>query len=402
MEEIAAGTSNFRQLAKTSSPAPIKLSDVVCHKSLRLTSGLSEFDVALGGGIVPGSILLVGGEPGVGKSTLLSIVCSKLADQGVKILYLSGEESCEQAAIRFKRMNLSLNIDFSRETILENFLQQIKDNRPHLIVIDSIQVMKSLNSDSAAGTTSQIKAVTMELVEALKPLNISALIVGHINKDGSLAGPKIMEHMVDGVFYFYADEFTPLRYFRSVKNRFGSTNEVGVFEFVNGTLEPMASCDDNISGHKLPAAGTAFTFTTEGSRSFAIKIEALTVENRYNGGKRISQGIEAQRLSMLIAIIEKCLGHDLGRHDIFINIVGKTGKYNNCFDLAVVMALLSSFYNMALSEETLYLGEVGLPGNIRTASHLFELSFDRFGFKKVVTANELPRLTKNSWKELTT
>lgn len=333
----------------------------------RLVTGIEEFDRVLGGGIIPGSLSLLGGEPGIGKSTLTLQICEKLSGIGKQILYLSGEESEEQISLRGQRLSFALkNFQILNETHLETALATLDEEKPDFAVIDSIQVIYSEALPSAAGTVSQVRYCTEALMQWAKPKKIPLLIIGHVTKDGTLAGPRVLEHLVDGVFLLEGDRFHEFRLLRGVKNRFGPTNEVGVFEMnEKGMVEVK-----NPSAHFLESSkkkpGCAVTCIIEGSRPLLIEVQALVSKTAFGYPRRMASGFDVNRLNLLTAVIERHLKVNLSTSDIYINVVGGMKLSEPAADLAVTLAILSSLKNKPLPEKNAYAGEIGLSGEIRS------------------------------------
>ncbi len=344
------------------------LSEIPNISYKKMKSGIGEFDRVLGGGITEGSLILLGGEPGVGKSTLLMEACGKLSQLNkAKILYVSGEESIEQVADRARRLNLELeNIFILNETSWQKILENIKYLKPALLILDSIQTTVTEESNSAAGSVSQVRDVTYELMNHVKATGLSCIVIGHITKDGMLAGPKVLEHMVDTVLNFEGDKKTHYRFLRSIKNRFGSSLEVGIFEMKNiGLVEVknLSKCflDENYD----KSYGRAISCILEGSRPIFVEVQSLVIENKYANGRRISQGLDQNKLSVIIAVIEKYFNISISMFDVFINIAGGYKLKERDADLAIIISILSSLNNFSISQNAVFLGEIGLAGEIR-------------------------------------
>ncbi len=332
----------------------------------RIPTGIDELDLVLGGGLVEGSLVLVGGSPGVGKSTLLLKTCANLARQGKKVLYVSAEESAGQIKLRANRIEANHeNLYLCNELVLENILAQLTTHDFDLLVIDSIQTIYSEEVASAPGTVSQVKAVTFELMRTAKSRKIPIFIIGHITKEGSIAGPRVLEHMVDTVLYFEGDSSQELRLLRGFKNRFGSISEVGIFEMTNKGLISAKNIAKRFFNRKNASVGSAATVVMEGSRPIILEVQALVAESGYPTPKRSATGFDASRLTMLLALLEKKLDLPFNQYDVFVNIAGGIKITETAADLAVIAAILSSFRNRPISEETIFLGEVGLTGELR-------------------------------------
>jgi len=365
-------------LTKTSSrggdrETPKRLSEISVENVDRVNTLFSEFDRVLGGGLVPGSLVLIGGEPGIGKSTLLTKVMGGIAKSSKKnVLYISGEESPSQIGARMRRLDIdSQNLYIFHETNWQAILEQIKILKPAFLVLDSIQTTVSGELNSPPGTVSQIREVTYELMNHAKTQNITCFVIGHITKEGSIAGPKILEHMVDTVIYFEGDQYGHYRLLRAIKNRFGNTNEVGIFEMTDKGLREVPNPSQYfLAEHKEESFGRSLTCIVEGSRSLFVEIQALVVENKYGTGRRTTQGLDNNRLAMLVAIIEKYLGLPLGFNDIYLNVVGGMSLDGRDSDLGVIAALLSSYKSTPLNSKTVFIGEVGLTGEVRSVAQM--------------------------------
>ncbi|HLE11918.1 MAG: DNA repair protein RadA [Bdellovibrionales bacterium RIFOXYD12_FULL_39_22] len=371
--------------------SPQKVKDIDSVQFDRIATGINEFDRVVGGGLTRGSLTLIGGEPGVGKSTLLTAVLGKISNI-VKnnILYVSGEESASQVADRAKRIGINQeNVYVLHETLWQNILAHMKAMRPECVVIDSIQTTVSGDLQSPPGTVSQIREVTYELMNYVKANGVTCFIIGHITKDGAIAGPKILEHMVDTVIYFEGDQFGHYRLLRSIKNRFGNTNEVGIFEMSDrGLLEvnnpSQYFLDERLSG----SYGRSLTCILEGSRCLFVEIQALVVENKFGNGRRTTQGIDQNRLSMLVAVIEKYFGIPLGLNDIYLNVVGGIRLDSRESDLSVIASLLSSFRGNPIADDTVFIGEIGLTGEVRSVPRIEQRlkEISQLNYKRVITS----------------
>jgi len=357
---------------------------------IRFDSGSKELDLVLGGGIVPGSLTLIGGSPGIGKSTLLLKIAGNLAKREKKVLYVSGEESAGQIKLRANRLDANHEkLYLLSEINLSSVLNEILNEEYQFIVIDSIQTLYSDETPSAPGSVTQVRTITFELMRIAKSKHIPIFIIGHITKDGSIAGPRVLEHMVDTVLYFEGDTNSELRLLRGFKNRFGSTNEVGIFEMNKDGLNDAKSMAGKFFNKEKLQSGSALTVIMEGSRPIIIEVQAL-VSEAYGHAKRSSTGFDNNRLGMLLALLEKKLDLPLGTYDVFINISGGIKINEPSADLAIIAAILSSYRNRELSSETLFLGEVSLTGEIREVSGLTQRlkEMETQGFSKAVIPNE--------------
>ena len=346
---------------------PIKIKDVSLESDERVTTGISELDRVLGGGIVKGSLVLVGGDPGIGKSTLLLQMCAKLADKNVSVLYVSGEESERQIAIRSERLGRqSSDMLLYCETDIEKIEAAIENGKPEVVIVDSIQTMYSSKADSAAGSISQVREVTSTLLRISKGLGVSIFIVGHVTKEGTVAGPRTLEHMVDTVLYFEGEDVASYRILRAVKNRFGSTNEVGVFDMGQTGLREVANPSEYmLKGMPENAPGSVVACTMEGSRPILVEVQALVCQTNFNFPKRTTAGADYNRVNILIAVLEKRLGLNLGNCDAYVNVAGGLKINEPALDLAIVAALISSYRNRESKGKIIAFGEVGLTGEVR-------------------------------------
>ena len=346
---------------------PVKIKDVSLAADERIITGISELDRVLGGGIVKGSLVLVGGDPGIGKSTLLLQMCAKLADKNISVLYVSGEESERQIAIRSERLGGQFSdMLLYCETDVEKIEAVIENGKPEIVIVDSIQTMYSSKADSAAGSISQVREVTSTLLRISKGLGVSIFIVGHVTKEGTVAGPRTLEHMVDTVLYFEGEDVASYRILRAVKNRFGSTNEVGVFDMGQTGLREVANPSEYmLKGMPENAPGSVVACTMEGSRPILVEVQALVCQTNFNFPKRTTAGADYNRVNILIAVLEKRLGLNLGNCDAYGNVAGGLKINEPALDLAIVAALISSYRNRESKGKIIAFGEVGLTGEVR-------------------------------------
>jgi DNA repair protein RadA/Sms len=353
----------------------------------RLTTDIAELDRVLGGGLVEGSVILVSGEPGIGKSTLTISVCANIAKTAQKVLYISGEESSGQISLRAKRLGINNeNIFLVPEANLENILATLEKEKPDFVVIDSIQVISSPNIPGVAGSISQVRFCAESLINMAKKNGMPLVIVGHVTKDGNLAGPKVLEHMVDAVLLIEGERHQNMRVVRSLKNRFGSTNEIGLFEMVeSGLIEVQNASRFFLEGRKEGSFGSVITSTMEGTRPLLIEVQALTNLTTFGYPRRAASGFDLNRLQLLIAVIQKHLGINLLNQDVFINVVGGFRLDDPAADLAVVSAIISSYKKEPAPDDAVYIGEVGLSGELRTVPHLERRIQEaaKIGFKKI-------------------
>ena len=386
-KEVKLEKSGGKTAAVRSAKVPKLISELDNEEDLRFSTGIGELDRVLGGGAVKGSIVLVGGAPGIGKSTLLLQLCG-LVDEGQKILYVSGEESERQIKMRAQRLGVDGGkIYVLAETGLNEVLSAAERLEPDLVIIDSIQTMFDADVSSAPGSISQVRECTMAIMRQTKDRGYTTFVVGHINKEGSIAGPKVLEHMVDCVLYFEGERSTSFRILRAGKNRFGSTNEIGVFEMAdNGLKELQNPSEILLSGRPDAAPGTCVTCVIEGSRPILAEIQALVAPSAYNSGRRSSNGIDYNRATLLLAVLEKRGGMALSGCDAYINVIGGLELDEPSADLATVLAIASSFRDKPLGADLAAVGEVGLSGEVRSINslnmRLTEIS--RLGFKRCV------------------
>ncbi|MFC2427627.1 MAG: DNA repair protein RadA [Campylobacter sp.] len=371
LELNAQQIETLKEISKSSAKPSLakQISEVEIEKITRISTQNSELDLVLGGGVVEGSLVLIGGSPGIGKSTLLLKIASNFAAQGKKTLYVSGEESASQIKMRAQRLDaVKDGLFLLTEILLENILAEVRKNEYKILVIDSIQTLYSEKIASAPGSVSQVREITFELMRLAKNENICVFIIGHITKDGSIAGPRILEHMVDVVLYFEGDSSRELRMLRGFKNRFGSTSEVGIFEMSENGLISANDVAGKFFTRGKATSGSAITITMEGSRALSVEIQALVCESAYP--KRSSTGFDKNRLDMLLALLERKLEIPLGHYDVFINVSGGVKIGETAADLAVVAAIISSFKNRPISKESVFMGELSLNGEIREIFNL--------------------------------
>ena len=359
---VKAGTVRDKKEAQI-----VALSSVETDEDERMMTEMAELDRVLGGGIVPGSLVLVGGDPGIGKSTLLLQVCQRLAAMNKKILYISGEESLKQIKLRANRMgDFSHTLFLLCETNLDMIRNVIEQQTPDMVVIDSIQTMYNEEVGSAPGSVSQVRESTNILMQLAKGLGISIFIVGHVTKEGTVAGPRVLEHMVDTVLYFEGDRHASYRILRAVKNRFGSTNEIGVFEMQkSGLVEVENPSEFMLSGRPEHASGSVVACAMEGTRPMLMEIQALVCKSSFGMPRRTAAGLDYNRVNLLMAVLEKRAGLPLSSYDAYVNIAGGIRMNEPAADLGIVMAIASSYKNKPVSEDAIVFGEVGLSGEVR-------------------------------------
>ncbi len=391
-EVVSKKTTTSRLSAQISGNQPLTLENVRAIKNQRISVGIDEFNRVLGGGIVPGSLILLGGDPGIGKSTLALQMALGLPDR--KILYTSGEESLQQIKLRAERLNLiNNNCYFLSETSLEHLIAQTEQVQPELLIIDSIQTISTEKIESSPGSVSQVRECTSAILKFAKQNDVAVILIGHITKEGSLAGPKILEHMVDTVLQFEGDTNYMFRILRSNKNRFGSTNELGIFEMRSDGLREVTNPSEQlISKVNDDVSGTAIAATIEGVRPILIEIQALVSSAAYGTPQRSSTGFDLRRLNMLLAVLEKRAGFKLIQKDVFLNIAGGLKISDPATDLAVICSILSSNIDIAINHKICFAGEVGLTGEIRAVSRIEQriAEAEKLGFSKIF----IPALNK--------
>lgn len=371
----------------SSSSRPVSVNEISTAEEHRYKTGYSELDRVLGGGIVKGSLILLGGDPGIGKSTILMQICSSL-DSSIKILYISGEESARQIKLRANRLGVdNPNLFIMTETDIELAAENIRELKPDLVMVDSIQTMNFTELSSSPGSVTQVRECTTVLMRTAKNLEIPILIVGHVNKEGSIAGPKVLEHIVDAVLYFEGDKQLSYRILRAVKNRFGSTNEIGVFQMTDkGLVQVENPSQMLLSERPKNVSGTCVACAMEGSRPILAEIQGLATSSGYGNPRRMSTGFDYSRMSLLMAVLEKRAGYYFSGADAYINVVGGLRLDEPAVDLAVAMALVSSLRDIPVSETAVAFGEIGLAGEIRSVSHAQARVNEaiRLGFKTIV------------------
>lgn len=370
----------------------------------RIKTNIEELDRVLGGGITQGAVMLFSGEPGIGKSTLTLQICGKLASQIPDILYISGEESQQQIAQRAQRLKIqNENIALLSETRLENILATIEKLKPGCVILDSIQVIYSQDIPSLSGSINQVRFCTETLMNFAKKTSTPVIIVGHVTKDGNLAGPRVLEHLVDTVLFIEGERYQNFRVLRSLKNRFGSTNEIGIFEMgAEGLVEIQNPSAIFLEGRKTGSFGSAITATMEGTRPLLLEVQALTNITTFGYPKRAGTGFDLNRLQLLIAVIQKHLHLNLSNQDVYINVVGGLRLNEPAADLAVVMSIISSFKKEPLPADTIYIGEIGLSGELRSINQLEKRlqEAEKMGFKKAVIPKIKEKISSKNIKIL--
>ena len=398
VEETVSAKKNPSGNLKSSekSQDPVILKDISLSEDERQTTQIGELDRVLGGGIVPGSLVLVGGDPGIGKSTLLLQVCRNLAENQVTVLYISGEESLRQIKLRANRIgDFNDKMQLLCETNLEVIREVIERKKPDVVVIDSIQTMFHEDVSSAPGSVSQVRESTNILMQIAKGMGISVFIVGHVTKEGNVAGPRVLEHMVDTVLYFEGDRHASYRVLRAVKNRFGSTNEIGVFEMCNTGLEEVKNPSEYmLNGRPEDASGSVVACSMEGTRPILVEIQALVCQSNFGIPRRTAVGTDFNRVNLLMAVLEKKVGIHLGTSDAYVNIAGGMKMTEPAIDLGICLAIVSSCKDVVIPDKVMVFGEVGLSGEIRAVSMAGQRVQEakKLGFETVM----LPEVCKSS------
>ncbi len=379
---------------------PVPISQISLSKEDRIASGFAEFDRVLGGGIVQGSLVLIGGDPGIGKSTLLLQLCRNLSIENHSILYVSGEESLGQIKMRAERIGeFSDSLELLSETNLDTISNVIANKKPQLVIIDSIQTMYNENVGSAPGSVSQVRESTSVLLQIAKGMNVTIFIVGHVTREGTVAGPRVLEHMVDTVLYFEGDHNQSYRILRGVKNRFGSTNEIGVFEMRNeGLVEVENPSEYMLNGKPQDASGSVVACSMEGTRPILLEIQALVCHSFFNNPRRTANGTDYNRVNLLMAVLEKRLGMQLSDCDAYINIAGGIKMNEPAIDLGIVLAIISSKADLVIPDKTICFGEVGLSGEVRAVNMAEQrvLEARRLGFDTCI----LPKVCLDGVKKV--
>ncbi len=392
----SSGKSASKKTATT-----VKLDDVKKQDIVRTKTGFGELDRVLGGGLVKGSLTLLGGEPGIGKSTLILQICDKIKGEG-QVLYVSGEESAQQIKIRADRLGIKNNdIVFLGETDIDVIEDAILKTTPKLVIIDSIQTMYSDEITSGPGSVSQVREITARIMKMCKQEEITTIIIGHVTKDGNIAGPRVLEHMVDTVLYLEGERYFAYRILRGVKNRFGSTNEIGMFE-----MNDIGMCEiDNPSSVLLSeknenVAGSIVVASIEGTRPILVELQALTATSVFGMPRRTANGIDYNRLTLLIAVLEKRTGLPLGNQDVYLNIVGGIKINEPALDLGIILAVSSSFKNIPIPNDVIAIGEVGLTGEVRSVNQIEKRikEAEKLGFKKCIIPESNKKLLKDTYK----
>lgn len=390
MSEVFKAPESSKKVTRSVSAMTLsvqKINEISCDSEIRYKTGLNELDRVLGGGIVKGSLVLLSGDPGIGKSTILLQICQYLG-QSLKILYVSGEESAHQIKLRAGRLGVDTeNLSVFCETDVQIISEYMRTSQPDLVIIDSIQTMNFTELNSSLGSVAQVRECTNCLMQTAKSLNIPTIVVGHVNKDGNIAGPKVLEHIVDAVLYFEGERHLSYRILRAVKNRYGSTNEIGVFEMKdNGLSEVENPSQMMISGRPKNTSGSCVACLMEGSRPILAEVQALVTSSGFGNPRRMANGFDYNRLSMLLAVLEKRAGFFYANTDVYINVVGGLKLYEPASDLSVALALISSLKDEPIRDDVIAFGEIGLGGEIRSIGSCEQRIKEaaRLGFNKCI------------------
>lgn len=402
-EEIVSKTTAFSSsVIPDSSMPPMLIKDITIGEEIRISTNISEFDRVLGGGLVQGSLVLLAGDPGIGKSTLLLQTGGELSKQGKKILYISAEESASQVKLRSDRLQTnSDNLYIYAQTNFELIKKQILEQHPDVVIVDSIQAIFSSEIQSSAGSVSQIRECCNELMYLAKTENITMIVIGHVTKEGNIAGPKVLEHMVDTVIQFEGDKYKSYRMLRAAKNRFGNTSEVGIFEMVSKGLKEVTNPSELFlkEYNQSQAAGSVIIVTNEGTRPMLVEIQALVGTTPYPAPRRVTNGVDFSRVLQILAVLEKRVGLNLSKQDVYVNVIGGIDIQEPAADLGIALAVATCARDVVVDAHTAIVGEIGLSGEIRAVNHIEKRirEVSKLGFKKIIIpeSNELDEEFKN-------
>ena len=393
--QITAGKKTCL-VSNTVQSSPQQLKHITIDESIRFSTGLEEFDRVLGGGLVQGSLVLIGGDPGIGKSTIVLQSCGTLANRNLKVLYVSAEESARQLKLRANRLDVKADeLYIYAETNIEDIQSKINELHPDIVIIDSIQAVYYPGISSSPGSVSQVRECCNVLMTIAKTSQIAVIVVGHVTKDGMIAGPKVLEHMVDTVLYFEGERYKSYRLLRTIKNRFGSTNEVGVFNMEDSGLVEVTNPSELFLSERCESItpGSVVIATNEGSRPLLVEIQALVGPSSYASPRRVATGIEYNRVLQILAVLERRVGLNLSKHDVYVNVIGGINIQEPAADLGIALAVATCARNVIVDPETVIIGEIGLSGEIRTVRQLEPRINEaaKLGFKKaVVPKSSLP------------
>lgn len=399
VEEKEVKSSLVQSVAIDNSPACL-INEIEVTESIRISSGFEELDRVLGGGLVQGSLILLAGDPGIGKSTLVLQTAGNICKSGKKLLYVCAEESGSQVKLRAQRLNVNTdNLYVYSQTNLDAVKIQLEELKPEILVIDSIQSVYTSEITSSSGSVSQIRECTNILMDIAKNKNITVIVIGHVTKDGNIAGPKVLEHMVDTVIYFEGDKYKTQRLLRSIKNRFGSTNEIGVFNMVENGLEEVTNPSELFMRERTATAtpGSVIIAANEGTRALLVEVQALVGATSYPSPRRVSTGIEYNRLLQIIAVLEKRIGINLSKHDVYVNVIGGVEIDEPAADLGIALAIATCYRDVCVSSDCVIIGEISLSGEIRNVSNLEKRIYEahKLGFKKAIVPKFNKKLQDN-------
>ncbi len=397
--EVKNSNSSLQSVVIDNTPVCL-INEIEITESIKASTGFEEFDRVLGGGLVQGSLVLLAGDPGIGKSTLLLQTAGNICNNGKKLLYICAEESGSQVKLRAQRLNVNSDkLYVYSQTNLENVLSQIDEIKPDILVIDSVQSVYTSNITSSSGSVSQIRECTNILMDIAKNKNITVIVIGHVTKDGNIAGPKVLEHMVDTVIYFEGDKYKSQRLLRSIKNRFGSTNEIGVFNMAENGLEEVSNPSELFMNERrdVVTPGSVIISTLEGTRALLVEIQALVGTTSYPSPRRVSTGVEYNRLLQIIAVLEKRIGLNLSKHDVYVNVTGGIEINEPAADLGIALAVATCFRDVVVDSDCVIIGEISLSGGIRNVSDLEKRIYEaqKLGFKKAIIPKLLKKLPDN-------
>ncbi len=397
VEEVESGRKTFAGPTVKDDVQPCLINEIEITNAIRFSTGFDEFDMVLGGGLVQGSMVLLAGDPGIGKSTLILQTSRAICNSNKKLLYVCAEESSSQIKLRAQRLDVNSDLLYVySQTNFENIKNQIDEIKPEVLVIDSIQAIYTQNITSSAGSVSQIRECTNALMEIAKTRNITVVIIGHVTKDGNIAGPKVLEHMVDTVVYFEGDRYKSYRLLRCNKNRFGSTNEVGVFNMAESGLVEVTNPSELFLNDRTKniMPGSVIIATNEGTRALLVEIQALVGTTSYASPRRVSTGVEYNRLLQILAVLEKRIGLNLSKHDVYVNIIGGIEIDEPAADLGIALAVATCARDVVVSPDTVIVGEIGLSGEIRTVNNIEKriMEAQKLGFKKVIVPKQSKQL----------
>ena len=389
VEELVGGENKVDAITIPDNNPPMKLDEIEMNSEIRTTTGISEFDRVLGGGIVQGSLVLIAGDPGIGKSTILLQTSGELCKSGKKILYVSAEESASQIKLRAERLGVkSDNLYIYPQTNFELIKKHIEEMQPDLVIVDSIQAIYTSQIQSSAGSVSQIRECCNSLMSIAKTNNVSIIVIGHVTKEGNIAGPKVLEHMVDTVIQFEGDKYKTYRILRSIKNRFGNTSEVGIFEMSSKGLTEVINPSELFlkEYNQTQTPGSTIIVTNEGTRPLLVEIQALVGTTPYPTPRRVSNGVDVSRVLQILAVLEKRIGLNLSKQDVYVNVIGGIDVSEPAADLGIALAIITCVRDVVFDSHTAIVGEIGLSGEIRAVNHIEKriTEAQKLGFKRII------------------